>query len=204
MASAAILVGGRAARFGGRDKSALVVGGRAIRDRQLAELSRIADELLIVGDGAKGPWHHDGGAHVPVRAIPDRVRGSGPLAGLEAALATAQHDVVVLVACDMPFVTAELAGHLVSLARTAEAVVPRTRRGYHPLCAAYTRSCRPVVSRLLAEGRLAMSGVLEAVRLREVAGDELQAFGDPDHMLANVNTAADYERLVAAELGHTR
>jgi hypothetical protein len=49
-----------------------------------------------------------------------------------------------------------------------------------------------------------MTGVLELVRLREVANSELQAFGNPDHLLANVNTAADYERLIADEPGHTR
>ena len=40
MASAAILAGGRASRFGGSDKSALVVGGRSILDRQIEELDR--------------------------------------------------------------------------------------------------------------------------------------------------------------------
>jgi molybdopterin-guanine dinucleotide biosynthesis protein A len=104
----------------------------------------------------------------------------------------------------MPFVTAALLGHLAGLACDADAVVPRTGRGYHPLCAAYTQSCRPAVARLLAAGRLAMTGVLELVRLREVANSELQAFGNPDHLLANVNTAADYERLIADEPGHTR
>ena len=38
MPSAAILNGGRATRFGGCDKGALLVGGRSIRDRQLQEL----------------------------------------------------------------------------------------------------------------------------------------------------------------------
>jgi molybdopterin-guanine dinucleotide biosynthesis protein A len=36
--SAAILAGGRASRFGGRDKSALIVNGRTILDRQLSAL----------------------------------------------------------------------------------------------------------------------------------------------------------------------
>lgn len=202
MPSAAILAGGRAVRFGGRDKSTLVLGGRTIRERQLAELSRIADEVLIVGGEPPSPRTPD--ASGPIRAIPDRMHQSGPLAGLDAALASARHDVLIVVACDMPFVTAELLGHLVRLAAEADAVVPRTDRGYHPLCAAYTRSCRSAVSRLLAAGRLAMSGVLDSVDVREVAGDELQAFGNPEHLLANVNTAAEYERLIAAELGHTR
>jgi molybdopterin-guanine dinucleotide biosynthesis protein A len=203
MPSAAILVGGLAVRFGGRDKSTLVVGGRSIRDRQLDELSRIADELLIVGGDVESAGKRDEFG-IPIRVIPDRTRGCGPLAGLDAALASAQHDVLILLACDMPFVTAEFLGHLAGLAGDADAVVPRTERGYHPLCAAYTRACRPVVARLLDEGRLAMSGVLDAVRVRQVTGEELQAFGNPDYLLANVNTAADYERLTAAELGHTR
>ena len=38
MQSAAILAGGDARRFGGRDKSALVVDGRTILERQIAEL----------------------------------------------------------------------------------------------------------------------------------------------------------------------
>ena len=45
MASAAILAGGRASRFDGRDKSALVAGGRSILERQLEELSRITGEI---------------------------------------------------------------------------------------------------------------------------------------------------------------
>jgi molybdopterin-guanine dinucleotide biosynthesis protein A len=204
MRSAAILAGGRAVRFGGRDKSTLILGGRSIRERQADELSRIADELLIVGGEVESTESPGNRMCIPVRVIPDRIKGSGPLAGLDAALASAQHDVLILVACDMPFVTAALLGHLAGLACDADAVVPRTGRGYHPLCAAYTQSCRPAVARLLAAGRLAMTGVLELVRLREVANSELQAFGNPDHLLANVNTAADYERLIADEPGHTR
>jgi molybdopterin-guanine dinucleotide biosynthesis protein A len=203
MMSAAILAGGSAVRFGGRDKGALVVGGRTIRERQLDELSRIAEEVLIVG-GTPGPGPAGRNDTPRIRAVSDRVQQSGPLAGLDAALAAASHEIVVLVACDMPFVTAELFAHLARLAEEADAVVPRTDRGYHPLCAAYRRSCRPAVSRLLAAGRLAMRGVLDAVRVREVAGSELQAFGDPERLLANVNTETEYERLIADELGHTR
>ena len=51
MRSAAILTGGRASRFGGRDKSALVVEGRTILDRQLAMLRGVPHlgEILVVG-----------------------------------------------------------------------------------------------------------------------------------------------------------
>ena len=42
--SVAILAGGQATRFGGRDKSALLVDGRSILDRQLAALAPLTDE----------------------------------------------------------------------------------------------------------------------------------------------------------------
>ena len=54
MLTAAILAGGRATRFGGRDKSALVVEGRTILDRQVSELSQIAGEILLVGGTSQG------------------------------------------------------------------------------------------------------------------------------------------------------
>ena len=55
MLSAAILAGGRATRFGGQDKSALVVDGRTIFDRQVTELSKIAGEILSHLSAAMSP-----------------------------------------------------------------------------------------------------------------------------------------------------
>lgn len=187
MPSAAILVGGRARRFDGRDKGALVIGGRSIIERQLAELTQLTDDILVVGGPAP--------PQAPVRVVPDRVPDCGPLGGLDAALAAARDDVLVLLACDMPYVTAGLLGHLLALTKEADAVVPRTDRGYHPLCAAYTRACGAAVARCLAGGRLKMVGFLGEVRVRVVTGTELDAFGDRNRLLANVNTLADYDDL---------
>src|SRR5215204_553972 len=118
MVSAAILAGGRATRFGGRDKSALVVGGRSILDRQVEELAQVADDvMLVVGEEAPSP-------RSDLRLVRDRVSGYGPLGGLDAALAAARHDALLVVACDMPFITARLLGHLLALTAEADAIVP--------------------------------------------------------------------------------
>lgn len=188
MPTAAILAGGRAARFGGRDKSALVIGGRSILERQIAELLRVTDDVLVVGEPRMLTQ-----SDARVRLVPDRVSGCGPLGGLDAALAAARDAVVAIVACDMPFVTAAFLNHLLALTREADAVVPRTERGYHPLCAAYTRACHPAIARRLADRRLTMTGLLEEVRVRELTAGEIDAFGDRHRLLANVNTPADYE-----------
>jgi molybdopterin-guanine dinucleotide biosynthesis protein A len=193
MASVAILAGGQARRFNGRDKSALIVGGRSILDRQLAEVAQVTDDILLVGGHAT--------AAPDVRVVTDRVPHSGPLGGLDAALAAARDDRLVLLACDMPFVTAALLKYLLAAADTADVVVPRTEHGYHPLCAAYTRACQPAVARRLSERRLAMTALFEELRVRIVEGRELDRFGDPEQVLANVNTPAALGELEAL-LGH--
>lgn len=191
MATAAILNGGRASRFGGRDKGALVVGGRTIRDRQIEALAPLAREILLVGGDDAGPFA------APIRFVADRHPGLGPLAGLEAALSAAQEDPVLVVACDMPCLTASFLAQLLALAGEADAVVPRTGSSYHPLCAVYRRTCLAAIARRLARGHLSVRGLFDEVRVREVAGVELAADGDLKRLLANVNTPADHDELEA-------
>lgn len=186
-------MGGRGRRFGGQDKSTLVVAGRSIRDRQLDALRPLTDDIMLVGVRAV--------VEGPGRGIPDRVPDSGPLGGLDAALASARDDVVVVLACDMPFVTAPFLDYLLALSAEGDVVVPRTERGYHPLCAVYTRRCHPVVARRLAERRLAMLGVLEEMPARVVEKNEIDRFGGAERLLANVNTP-DELRDLEALLGH--
>jgi molybdopterin-guanine dinucleotide biosynthesis protein A len=185
MQSVAILAGGSARRFGGRDKSALVVDGRTILERQISELSTVTPDVRVI------------------RREDDLVPGCGPLGGLHAAMNAARGDALFLVACDMPFVTAALATYLLTLAGDADAVVPRTDRGYHPLCAVYRRSCLPAVERRLAERRLKMLDLLHDLRVREVTADDLGRFGNCDRLLANVNTPAEYASLEALQ-GHKK
>jgi molybdenum cofactor guanylyltransferase len=193
--SVAILAGGQATRFGGRDKSALLVDGRAILDRQIAALAPLTDDLMVVGDRAVAPH-----ASRP-RAIPDAVPGCGPLGGLHAALTAARHDVLLLIACDMPYVSAPFAEYLLSLAGDADIVVPQSERGYHPLCAVYTRACREPAGAQLADDRLKMRELMDRMRTRVVPVDDIRRFGDPLRLLANVNTPADYADLEALQ-GH--
>lgn len=198
MPSAAILAGGRATRFGGRDKSRLRVGGRSILEHQTAELAKLTDDvMLIVGTRDETTTR----VPAPLRVVVDRVPDCGPLGGLDAALAAARDEALVVVACDMPFVTAGLFEHLLAFIDEADAVVPRSERGYHPLCAAYTRACQPAIASHLAMRRLRMIDFLEDVRVRVVGGAELDALGDRHRLLANVNTPAEYDA-IAADLNH--
>jgi molybdopterin-guanine dinucleotide biosynthesis protein A len=190
--TAAILAGGAARRFGGQDKSALVVGVQTILDRQIALLSTLAADVLLIG----GPPRTVAG----IRHVADRRPGYGPLGGLETALHEARGAATLVVACDMPYLDGGLLRHLLDCAASADAVVPRTARGYHPLCAVYSPACLAPAARRLAAGQLAMRGLLEDVRVRVVPAEEIARFGDPNRLLANVNTPDDYRDLDAVQI----
>ncbi len=206
--SAAILAGGHARRFGGRDKGALLVDGRSIRERQLAELATLTSDILIIG-GQPADERRDAqprlaaGATRPRHIRTDRVPGCGPLGGLHTALLESAGDTTIVIACDMPYVSAALVRHLSALARDSDVVVPYTRRGYHPLCAVYTRACVEPVARQLAARRLKMTDLINLgdLRVRTVTVEELCAFGDVHRLLANVNSPADHRELEALQ-GH--
>ena len=192
---AAILNGGRARRFEGVDKGSLVVDGRTILDRQVEMLLTVRQfhDILLVG----GP-----SGHPSVRRIADRIGRSGPLGGIHAALATiveADGDRAFVMAGDMPYVTAELVNHLLELSREADAVVPMTENGCHPLCAVYTRACLDPIARRLHEGRLKVMDVLGDVNTTVVGADELERFGQRHRLLSNVNTPADYTALQSSQ-----
>jgi molybdopterin-guanine dinucleotide biosynthesis protein A len=196
--SIAILAGGRATRFGGCDKSALVVDGRSILDRQLDALAGLADDVMLVGGSGRGQQSAPRSRPL-LREITDIVPGSGPLGGVHAALSAARGDVVLVVACDMPYLTAALAGYLFSLADTASIVVPRIDDRDHPLCAVYARACLEPAAQLLAERRLAMRELLAVVPTRVVSAEEIGRFGAPSRLLVNVNTPAEYADLEALQ-----
>jgi molybdopterin-guanine dinucleotide biosynthesis protein A len=202
--SAAILAGGRASRFAGRDKSTLMVGDRTIRERQVTALTAVSDDLMIVGarapSGEVTNISERGGvdrAHaVPaLRHVDDLVPGCGPLGGVHAALSFARHDTVVILACDMPYVTTAFVRFLCSLTDAVDIVVPQSERGRHPLCAVYSRACIDVAAACLAEGRLRMRDLVELMNIRVVTAEEIERFGAPARLLANVNTPDEYATL---------
>jgi molybdenum cofactor guanylyltransferase len=186
--SAAILAGGQATRFGGLDKSALTVDGRTILDRQVAELAPLTSDLLIVSERTY---------HAAARTIADVVPGCGPLGGLHAALTHARGDAVFLIACDMPYVTTAFIAHLLQFASEADIVVPQTERGYHPLCAVYTRACLEPVARRLADRQLRIRELVADMRTHVVTAEEIDRFGHRHRLLANVNTPAEHAGLEA-------
>ena len=186
-----VLAGGQSRRMG-QDKALLTIGGRTLLARTLDVLRSIAAEVVVIGPPERAA--QAGG----VRVLPDAFPGTGPLGAIATALQAVEHDRMVLVACDMPFLSAALLQYLVARS-TDDVVAPRTGGHVHVLHAVYRRTCLPAVTAQLAAGDLRVERLLERVRTCFVDEAELRAI-DPDlRSLWNVNTPVEWEAVLQAE-----
>jgi molybdopterin-guanine dinucleotide biosynthesis protein A len=176
--------------MGGAAKPSLVVGGRTIAERQLEALAGVFARVLVVANDPV-PW-----ARFGVEVIADRYPGAGPLAGVHAALASAEGcEAVVCVGGDMPFLSAPVLALLRDRMPDAEAVAPRVRGRAEPLLARYARRCLPAIEARLAAGEVALHRLLEGLTVAWIEEPELRA-ADPElACLTNLNTPEDLARL---------
>lgn len=186
----AILVGGESRRMG-RDKSTLVLGGRPVLDRLKEAMEPLTDRLRVVGGSGSG-------ASTELEHQPDLRPGLGPLSGIHAALATAEASAVLVVACDLPFVTTPFLMAIVKRASSdVEGVVPFAGDGPVPVCALYRTTCLRALEARLDRGELSAQSFVESITVRWIMPRELQAI-DPDALcLFNMNDPSDYQAALA-------
>ncbi|MFN2447540.1 MAG: molybdenum cofactor guanylyltransferase [Vicinamibacterales bacterium] len=188
MWSAAILAGGQARRLGGRDKGQLVIGGQSILARHLDCLRSLeVEHIVIVG-------RYDADDLPPVPVVSDAVDHAGALGGVYTALLTAPRHHVIVLASDMPFISASFLRYLTVQADGVDAAVPRTAIGRHPLCAVYDRRVAPTLKERLDRGALRVVDALDGLHVRDIDPSDVSRF-DPDGvLLTNINTPDDYAR----------
>lgn len=155
---AAVLTGGASSRMGGRPKGLLEgPSGEPLALRAARVFLAIGCPCVLVGKPAVY-----GALGLPV--IDDLRPGQGPLGGLEAALIEAAArgaEGALLVACDMPYFTVELARRLVEAPPSPAAAFRRQGR-FEPLFARYGAALLPGVQARLARGERSLQALLAA------------------------------------------
>lgn len=132
--TALVLAGGRGERMGGQAKPQLEVGGRTMLATVLAAVADAAARVVV------GPPQPVPDGVVVLREEPP---GGGPVAALRAGLPEVGTEVVVLLAADLPFLTADLVTGLRSrLDADGVVVVDETGRDQHLLGAWRTAALR--------------------------------------------------------------
>src|SRR6266851_2610473 len=176
MQATLLVLAGGASRRMGRPKAWLEVGEITLLRWMIERLGPAFSEVVV---SFAEPEQVE--RLVPFRLVFDRKLAAGPLAGLEAGLTAARHEVTFAVACDMPYVTPVVA------ARGCDAAMPRVNGRAEPVCAAYRRSALPAVTAALDAGRLAASDLANHLDVTWLAGLDPELF-------RSLNTPEDFER----------
>lgn len=193
--SAVLLAGGQSSRMG-RDKALLDFDGEPLWKRQLHTLRSLRPEELFISGAPRKEWEN-------FEVIADEVVNGGPLAGVAASLHRCTTSHLVVLAIDLPRMTAKYLSSLIELADDGVGVVPVSTRGLEPLAALYPQRCRQIAQDCLEDGDYSMQQFVRKVSargwLREqpVLPNELELF-------INLNTLADYEETLRGSAGQDR
>jgi len=193
---------GGASRRMGRDKALLELDGRSLVARAAHALAEVAPRVLLASGSA--PRYPELG----LESVLDSTAGTGPLAGLAAALERVEREGVawlLALACDMPNVPGEVFRRLLARARAehADACLLATRPmgpggpgagrpagDVEPLVAVYGTSALSAVRAALARGEQRLNSFHADVRIARLALAELEPrFAD---CARNVNTPDDF------------
>lgn len=184
---AVLLAGGAARRMQGLDKALLDVGGQTTLMRIL---TAVADARAVVICGPRRPGVTD------VRWVLESPPGGGPVAGLAAGLGEVTEPLVAVLACDLPFVTAQTIVRLTAAARTCEGALIVDGAGVRqPLCAVYqTGPLRAALDLLETPYGASMRDLIAPLRLAEVSEQAAES--------VDIDDADDLARARAAEAEH--
>jgi molybdopterin-guanine dinucleotide biosynthesis protein A len=187
MTAAVILAGGQSRRMG-QDKALLSLEGRSLLARTCA-----LTQALHLPTALVTPWGDRYREQIPatVQLIADP--GQGPLVALRQAWTALSDDWLLLLACDLPRLTAAaLQAPLAALPTRDPALawVPYRGDRWEPLCGFYHRASVPSLDAYLAQGGRSFQGwltILPAVPLD---------LADPQ-VLFNCNTPEDWHTVAS-------
>jgi molybdenum cofactor guanylyltransferase len=196
--NAFVLAGGQSTRMG-RDKALLQFRGGPLIEHALVNLRALGFSPRIAGT------RPDLGAYAPI--IPDNYPGSGPLAGIEAALSASDTDLSLFLPIDLPLLPLEFLRWMIARAfeTSALATIPSLQGHPQPLCAVYHHRLLPYVQSALAAGdrkvirvvenaAVAISSKLDRFNIETIAACLDFSASLPVHRwFQNLNTPADLQ-----------
>jgi molybdopterin-guanine dinucleotide biosynthesis protein A len=175
----------------GRDKATLSFRGHSLWEHQLRTIRDAgATDVCISGQGTLSYAAERG-----VSVVSDAEPGKGPLAGIAAALARAEHEYMIVLAIDLPLVPAEFLHELGAVAvRAKRGVIPQRANIFEPLAAVYPRSARPHIDKQLRGPDRSLQRLARLLIADDLAVVyRLAAFEERYFM--NINTPEDLARL---------
>lgn len=196
MRSGVIIAGGRSTRFGDRDKAVADLAGVPMIRRVANRLVDVVDDLVVncredqieAIQAALDDYPLE-----PDFAI-DPEPDLGPMAGIRNGLGGVTTEYAFVVACDMPFVSPDLAAYLFDRVEGHDAAVPLTDDGWYQTTQAVyrARAMADACDRALEEGDSRIIDAILQLDYVEVTEDDFTEFASL-RTFENINTAEELD-----------
>ncbi|WP_346290881.1 molybdenum cofactor guanylyltransferase [Sphaerothrix gracilis] len=196
--AAIILAGGNSTRMG-TDKALLQLDGQPLLQRIYQVAHSLSDPIYVVtpwGDRYRSvlPQECRWVAETPVNAEdPFPEISHGPMVGFIQGLRQVEADWVLLLACDLPNLQADIlqqwAERLPQVPPGTVALLPHQPKGWEPLCGFYRRQSLPDLERFLATSGRSFQRWLSHQTVEPIEGWDRR-------LLFNCNTPADLRQTI--------
>jgi molybdopterin-guanine dinucleotide biosynthesis protein A len=194
MMTGLILAGGPNTRMDGESKAFFTFEGEPLIKRQIKEMKKCCDEVIIVTQEPK-PFLRT--VDIDVRIITDYYAGKGPLGGMHSGFSLSKYPEIWVVGSDMPFLSSKAAELLLNRKRDGfDAAVPLINGGIYSFHRVYDKRCSEQVTALLQTGEKQITALLKEIFWFEILDKIFIENGIDPCFVTNLNTWDDYKKVL--------
>lgn len=181
----AIMAGGKSSRMG-RNKALIKIGQQTILERIIVATGQLTPSETILITNTPDIY-----ADFALPMLSDIVPDRGALGGIYTALYQSKTQYTLVIACDMPFVSADVLRLLLAQADDFDAIVP-TVKGYpQGLHALYSHTCLDIIRQRIETNRLKVSDMYDDLQVKFLDEQAISQVDRSGIALMNVNTPED-------------
>jgi molybdopterin-guanine dinucleotide biosynthesis protein A len=182
---AILLAGGHSERMGA-DKFLLPFHHTTLLEHLVGELRRLTPYVAVVAKQSERM------PPMGVRIVMDRYEAECALSGIHAGLSESEHEVNIVLACDLPLFDDRAGAFLLDRVESYSIVVPQGPRGYESLCAVYSKKCLKTIEDMMGREDYAIQRLYEQLPTLVIPVDEVAA-ASHSHVFFNMNTPEEYQ-----------
>jgi molybdenum cofactor guanylyltransferase len=181
----AVLLAGGASQRMGSDKAELCAAGEPLWAKQLKLLRALSPRQTWISARNVPRWCPAG-----VEVVLDTPPSRGPLSGLCACLDRLGTTHLIVLAVDLPRMSAEHLHKLIAIVQAGRSLIPMNGGYFEPLCAIYCKSGAPVAAAGLAANDLSLQDLVRAL-MREGLANSYELSPEERSLYLNLNRPED-------------
>jgi molybdenum cofactor guanylyltransferase len=181
-----ILAGGKSSRYG-RNKALVEIDGVPLIERIISVLKDLFQRVILITNTPKEF------ARFRLPMEEDLIKGLGPLGGIYTALHSIPEEYGFFVACDMPFLNAQLITHMIDIREQYDVVAPKIDWKIEALHTLYRKTCLGEIENMIRNHQYQVIRFFDRVSVRYMDESEVRELDPSLNSFFNINRPEDLE-----------